>query len=186
MHPGRVPRLMSRSRPSSQPLSLASCVRPFRFGSFTVLPFLVLDLVISSLLVSMGMMMLPQALISLPFKLMLFVLVDGWNLIIGSLGAELLLKWERISYDPEFFVDLVTRALHTAIPPGHTPAAGWSSWLGSPSASFRRLPRCKNRPCARPQDSGRCPRLVAVSPLDAASALTFSTTLFTHFPDYVR
>src|SRR5215475_328487 len=47
--------------------------------------FLILNLVISSLLVSMGMMMLPQALISLPFKLMLFVLVDGWNLIVGSL-----------------------------------------------------------------------------------------------------
>ena len=46
---------------------------------------MILDLVISSLLVSMGMMMLPQTLISLPFKLMLFVLVDGWNLIIGSL-----------------------------------------------------------------------------------------------------
>lgn len=57
----------------------------FQIGFLLYLPFLVLDLVISSLLVSMGMMMLPQALISLPFKLMLFVLVDGWNLIVGSL-----------------------------------------------------------------------------------------------------
>src|SRR5690349_5363510 len=57
----------------------------FQIGFLLYLPFLVLDLVISSLLVSMGMMMLPQALISLPFKLMLFILVDGWNLIIGSL-----------------------------------------------------------------------------------------------------
>jgi flagellar biosynthetic protein FliP len=57
----------------------------FQIGFLLYLPFLILDLVISSLLVSMGMMMLPQALISLPFKLMLFVLVDGWNLIIGSL-----------------------------------------------------------------------------------------------------
>jgi flagellar biosynthetic protein FliP len=57
----------------------------FQIGFLLYLPFLVLDLVISSLLVSMGMMMLPQALISLPFKLMLFVLADGWNLIIGSL-----------------------------------------------------------------------------------------------------
>jgi flagellar biosynthetic protein FliP len=57
----------------------------FQIGFLLYLPFLVLDLVISSLLVSMGMLMLPQALISLPFKLMLFVLVDGWNLIIGSL-----------------------------------------------------------------------------------------------------
>jgi len=57
----------------------------FQIGFLLYLPFLVLDLVISSLLVSMGMMMLPQALISLPFKLMLFVLVDGWNLVVGSL-----------------------------------------------------------------------------------------------------
>jgi flagellar biosynthesis protein FliP len=57
----------------------------FQIGFLMYLPFLILDLVISSLLVSMGMMMLPQALISLPFKLMLFVLVDGWNLIVGSL-----------------------------------------------------------------------------------------------------
>jgi flagellar biosynthetic protein FliP len=45
----------------------------------------VLDLVISSILLSMGMMMLPPVLISLPFKLMLFVLVDGWHLVVGSL-----------------------------------------------------------------------------------------------------
>lgn len=57
----------------------------FQIGFLLYLPFLVLDLVIASLLVSMGMLMLPQALISLPFKLMLFVLVDGWNLLIGSL-----------------------------------------------------------------------------------------------------
>jgi flagellar biosynthesis protein FliP len=57
----------------------------FQIGFLLYLPFLVLDLVIASLLVSMGMMMLPQTLISLPFKLMLFVLVDGWNLIVGSL-----------------------------------------------------------------------------------------------------
>jgi flagellar biosynthetic protein FliP len=57
----------------------------FQIGFLLYLPFLILDLVISSLLVSMGMIMLPQALISLPFKLMLFVLVDGWNLIVGSL-----------------------------------------------------------------------------------------------------
>jgi len=57
----------------------------FQIGFLLYLPFLVLDLVIASLLVSMGMMMLPQTLISLPFKLMLFVLVDGWNLIVSSL-----------------------------------------------------------------------------------------------------
>jgi flagellar biosynthetic protein FliP len=57
----------------------------FQIGFLLYLPFLILDLVISSILLSMGMMMLPPVLISLPFKLMLFVLVDGWNLIVGSL-----------------------------------------------------------------------------------------------------
>jgi flagellar biosynthetic protein FliP len=57
----------------------------FQIGFLLYMPFLILDLVISSILLSMGMLMLPPVLISLPFKLMLFVLVDGWNLIIGSL-----------------------------------------------------------------------------------------------------
>jgi flagellar biosynthetic protein FliP len=48
-------------------------------------PFLVIDMVVASVLLSMGMMMLPPVMISLPFKLMLFVLVDGWNIVIGSL-----------------------------------------------------------------------------------------------------
>ncbi|MBI5741927.1 MAG: flagellar type III secretion system pore protein FliP [Nitrospirae bacterium] len=57
----------------------------FEIGFLLFLPFLVIDMVISSILLSMGMMMLPPVMISLPFKLLLFVLVDGWNLIMGSL-----------------------------------------------------------------------------------------------------
>ncbi len=57
----------------------------FQIGFLLYLPFLILDMVIASILLSMGMMMLPPIMISLPFKLMLFVLVDGWNLMIGSL-----------------------------------------------------------------------------------------------------
>ncbi len=57
----------------------------FLLGFKVYLPFLVIDIVISSLLISMGMMMLPPVLISLPFKLLLFVLVDGWTLVVGSL-----------------------------------------------------------------------------------------------------
>jgi flagellar biosynthetic protein FliP len=49
------------------------------------IPFLIIDMVVASVLMSMGMMMLSPVVISLPFKLMLFVLVDGWNLLIGSL-----------------------------------------------------------------------------------------------------
>jgi flagellar biosynthesis protein FliP len=57
----------------------------FLIGFQIYLPFLILDVVISSVTISMGMMMLPPVMISLPFKLMLFVLVDGWNLVVGML-----------------------------------------------------------------------------------------------------
>jgi len=57
----------------------------FQIGFILYLPFLVLDMVISSILMAMGMMMLPPVMISLPFKILLFVLVDGWELVIGSL-----------------------------------------------------------------------------------------------------
>lgn len=57
----------------------------FQMGFMIFVPFLVLDMVVASVLMAMGMMMLPPVLISLPFKLMLFVLVDGWNLLAGSL-----------------------------------------------------------------------------------------------------
>ncbi len=57
----------------------------FEIGFLIYLPFLIIDMVVSSILLSMGMMMLPPVLISLPFKLLLFVLVDGWNLVVGSI-----------------------------------------------------------------------------------------------------
>ncbi|MCA2004897.1 MAG: flagellar type III secretion system pore protein FliP [Ignavibacterium sp.] len=56
----------------------------FIIGFFLFIPFIMVDLIISSILMSMGMMMLPPMLISLPFKILLFILVDGWNLIVGS------------------------------------------------------------------------------------------------------
>ena len=59
--------------------------RAFQIGFLIYIPFIVLDMVVASVLLSMGMMMLPPVMISLPFKLMLFVLVDGWHLIVGSL-----------------------------------------------------------------------------------------------------
>jgi len=60
----------------------------FQIGFLLYLPFLVLDMVVSSVLMSMGMMMLPPVIISLPFKLILFVLVDGWHLVVGSVVAS--------------------------------------------------------------------------------------------------
>ncbi len=57
----------------------------FQMGFVLFLPFLVIDMVVSSILLSMGMMMLPPVMISLPFKILLFVLVDGWHLIVGSM-----------------------------------------------------------------------------------------------------
>jgi flagellar biosynthetic protein FliP len=57
----------------------------FTIGFLIYIPFLILDMVVASILLSMGMMMLPPAMISLPFKILLFILVDGWSLLVGSL-----------------------------------------------------------------------------------------------------
>jgi flagellar biosynthetic protein FliP len=60
----------------------------FQIGFMIFIPFLVIDLVVASVLMSMGMMMLSPVLVSLPFKIMLFVVVDGWTLLIGTLAAS--------------------------------------------------------------------------------------------------
>ncbi|MGB5305844.1 MAG: flagellar type III secretion system pore protein FliP [Gammaproteobacteria bacterium] len=60
----------------------------FQIGFLILIPFLVIDLVVASVLMSMGMMMLSPMIISLPFKIMLFVLVDGWSLVIGTLASS--------------------------------------------------------------------------------------------------
>ncbi len=59
--------------------------RAFEIGFMLFVPFLIIDLVVSSILMSMGMMMVPPITVSLPFKLIFFVLVDGWRLVAGSL-----------------------------------------------------------------------------------------------------
>jgi flagellar biosynthetic protein FliP len=59
--------------------------RGFEIGFLVVLPFLVIDLVVATITMAMGMMMLPPTAISLPFKILFFVLIDGWNLLVGSL-----------------------------------------------------------------------------------------------------
>jgi flagellar biosynthetic protein FliP len=59
-----------------------------QIGFLIFIPFLIIDLVVASVLMSMGMMMLSPMLISLPFKIMLFVLVDGWSLVIGTIAAS--------------------------------------------------------------------------------------------------
>jgi len=61
----------------------------FQMGALLFLPFLVIDMVVASILMSMGMMMLPPMTISLPLKLMVFVLVDGWGLVIRSLAESI-------------------------------------------------------------------------------------------------
>jgi flagellar biosynthesis protein FliP len=57
----------------------------FQIGFILFIPFLIIDMVIASVLMSMGMMMMPPIIISLPFKILLFIMVDGWHLIVGSL-----------------------------------------------------------------------------------------------------
>ncbi|MNG32688.1 Flagellar biosynthetic protein FliP precursor [compost metagenome] len=60
----------------------------FQIGFTIFIPFLIIDLVIASVLMALGMMMVPPATIALPFKIMLFVLVDGWQLLVGSLAQS--------------------------------------------------------------------------------------------------
>ena len=71
---------------------LAACVagdidadRRIEIGFLVVLPFLVIDLIVATVTMAMGMMMLPPTVVSLPFKILFFVLIDGWNLMVGSL-----------------------------------------------------------------------------------------------------
>ena len=59
--------------------------RGFEIGFLIILPFLVIDLIVATLTMSMGMMMLPPTVISLPFKILFFILIDGWNLLVGGL-----------------------------------------------------------------------------------------------------
>jgi flagellar biosynthetic protein FliP len=85
-------RLEAPERPALAPLKvlvpafmISELKRAFEIGFLIFVPFIVIDMVIASLLMAMGMMMLPPVSISLPFKLIFFVLVDGWNLIVASL-----------------------------------------------------------------------------------------------------
>ena len=57
----------------------------FQMGIVIYIPFIVVDMIVASILMSMGMMMLPPSMISLPFKILLFVMADGWNLVVASL-----------------------------------------------------------------------------------------------------
>jgi flagellar biosynthetic protein FliP len=62
--------------------------RAFEMGFLIFIPFLIIDMVVASVLMSIGMLMLPPVMISLPFKILLFILVDGWNLIVRSLALS--------------------------------------------------------------------------------------------------
>ena len=91
----RVARMEKVERPEQVPLRVvipafitSELKTAFQIGFMVFIPFLIIDMVVASVLMSMGMMMLSPVLIALPFKLMLFVLADGWNLLIGSLVAS--------------------------------------------------------------------------------------------------
>ena len=82
-------------QPSDTPMSVlvpafitSELKTAFQIGFMLFLPFLVLDIVVASVLMAMGMMMLSPMIVSLPFKIMLFVLVDGWNLVMGTLAKS--------------------------------------------------------------------------------------------------
>ena len=88
----RIANQPSLATPSQVPLKIlipayvtSELKTAFQIGFLVFLPFMIIDMVVASVLMSMGMMMMSPATISLPFKIMLFVLADGWNLLIGSL-----------------------------------------------------------------------------------------------------
>ena len=66
--------------------------RSFEMGFLLFLPFLIIDIVVASVLMSLGMMMLPPTAVSLPFKLIFFVLIDGWRLVAGSLVQSFIIN----------------------------------------------------------------------------------------------
>jgi flagellar biosynthetic protein FliP len=83
------------AKPSDVPLSIlvpafvtSELKTAFQIGFLLFIPFVIIDLVVASVLMSMGMMMLSPVLISLPFKIMLFVLIDGWALVMGTLAQS--------------------------------------------------------------------------------------------------
>ena len=91
---GKVPR---PNNPSELPMrvvipafAISELKTGFQMGFFLFVPFLLIDLVVSTTLLSMGMLQLPPAMISLPFKILLFVLIDGWHLLVGSLVKSFL------------------------------------------------------------------------------------------------
>jgi flagellar biosynthetic protein FliP len=88
----RLSKIERPANPQATPLRvvtpafmISELKRAFEIGFLLFVPFLVIDLVVASVLMSMGMMMLPPVVVSLPFKLIFFVLVDGWRLVAGSL-----------------------------------------------------------------------------------------------------
>ncbi len=83
----------------------------FQIGFTIFIPFLIIDLVVASVLMSMGMMMVPPASIALPFKLMLFVLADGWQLLIGALAQSFSPAQGTPSMNPETVMTMGYQAI---------------------------------------------------------------------------
>ena len=91
----RLAKLPANVKPEDLPLRVlvpafvtSELKSAFQIGFLIFIPFLVIDMIVASVLMSLGMMMLSPVLVALPFKLMLFVLADGWNLLLGSLAAS--------------------------------------------------------------------------------------------------
>jgi flagellar biosynthesis protein FliP len=91
----RLAKLPEQTRAEDLPLSVlvpafvtSELKSAFQIGFMIFIPFLIIDMIVASVLMSLGMMMLSPVLVALPFKLMLFVLADGWNLLLGSLAAS--------------------------------------------------------------------------------------------------
>ena len=107
------------AKPADVPLSIlvpafvtSELKTAFQIGFLLFIPFVIIDLVVASVLMSMGMMMLSPVLISLPFKIMLFVLIDGWALVMGTLAQSF---FDRVSMTPEMVVTIGRHALEVTL-----------------------------------------------------------------------
>ena len=77
-------------RPVIPAFMLSELKSAFQIGFIVYLPFVLIDIIVASILMSMGMLMVPPMMISLPIKILMFVLIDGWNLVVHSLLASFL------------------------------------------------------------------------------------------------
>ena len=141
----------------------------FHMGFMLYVPFLVMDMVVASILMAMGMMMLPPVLISLPFKIMLFVLVDGWNLLVSGLVGEFCTM--TANFVISFFESAIGLAAMLTLP-----ALGLGMFVGLMVSIFQAVTQIQEQTLAL------IPKIVAI----VGALLLFGSWMLTHLVTYTE